>query len=78
MRFAFIAAEKAAIPVTVLCRALEVSRAGFYASQGRPPAARARADARLGVDIVAIHEETRQCYASLRSRTQERWAVRSA
>jgi len=66
VRFAFIAAEKAAFPVTVLCRTLQVSRAGFYASQGRPPAARARADARLGVEIVAIHQETRQCYGSPR------------
>ena len=31
MRFAFIAAEKAAVPVRVLCRTLAVSRAGFDA-----------------------------------------------
>ncbi len=29
MRFAFIAAEKAAFPVRLLCRTLQVSRAGF-------------------------------------------------
>ena len=34
MRFAFIATEKAAFPVRVLCRTLQVSRAGFYAWQG--------------------------------------------
>ena len=38
MRFAFIAAEKAAVPVRLLCRTLQVSRAGFYAWQARPPA----------------------------------------
>ncbi len=38
VRFAFIATEKAAFPVRVLCRTLQVSRAGFYAWQGRPPA----------------------------------------
>ena len=32
MKFAFIAGEKAAFPVTVLCRTLAVSRAGFYAA----------------------------------------------
>ena len=48
VRFAFIAAEKAAFPVRVLCRMLEVSRAGFYAWQARPPAPRAQADERLG------------------------------
>ena len=40
MRFRFIAAEKAAFPVRMLCRVLQVSRAGFYAGQGRKPAAR--------------------------------------
>ena len=66
MRFAFIAAEKAAFPVTVLCRTLAVSRAGFYAAQARPPAARARAANRLAVEIVAIHGESRQRYGSPR------------
>src|SRR5216683_975897 len=43
VRFGFIAAEKAAFPVRLLCRTLQVSRAGFYAWQARPPAPRARA-----------------------------------
>ena len=47
MRFGFIAAEKAAFPVRLLCRTLQVSRAGFYAWQARPPAPRVRADDRL-------------------------------
>ena len=37
MRFAFIATEKAIYPVRVLCRTLEVSRAGFYAFPQRCP-----------------------------------------
>ena len=51
MRFAFIAVEKATYPVRVLCRTLHVSRAGFYAWHGRPPAVRTQADERLGVEI---------------------------
>ena len=66
MRFAFIAAEKAAFPVGLLCRTLGVSRAGFYAWQGRPPAARNGADERLGLEIAAIHAESRQRYGSPR------------
>lgn len=66
MRFAFIAEEKAAFPVRLLCRTLQVSRAGFYAWQGRPPAPRARADDRLGLEIAAIHAESRQRYGSPR------------
>jgi transposase InsO family protein len=66
VRFAFIAAEKARFPVRLLCRVLEVSRAGFYAWQGRPPAPRTQADERLGLEIAAIHAESRQRYGSPR------------
>ena len=66
MKFAFIAAEKASFPVQVLCRTLGVSRAGFYASQRRPTAARVSEDVRLGVEIAAIHDESRQRYGSPR------------
>ncbi len=66
MRFAFIVAEKAAFPVRRLCRTLQVSRAGFYAWHTRPPAPRTRADERLGLEIAAIHAESRQRYGSPR------------
>lgn len=66
MRFRFIATEKATFPVRLLCRTLQVSRAGFYAWQGRAPAARTRADERLGLEIAAIHAESRRCYGSPR------------
>ena len=66
MRFAFIAVERAAFPVRLLCRTLQVSRAGFYAWHGRPPAPRTRADDRLGLEIAAIHAESRQRYGSPR------------
>jgi len=66
VRFAFIAVEKAIYPVRVLCRVLEVSRAGFYAWHTRPPARRTQQDQRLGVEIQAIHAESRQRYGSPR------------
>jgi putative transposase len=66
VRFAFIAAEKASVPVRLLCRTLAVSRAGFYAWQKRPPAARTQADERLGLEIATIHAESRQRYGSPR------------
>jgi transposase InsO family protein len=66
VRFAFIAVEKAHFPVRLLCRVLEVSRAGFYAWQDRPPAPRTQADERLGLEIAAIHAESRQRYGSPR------------
>jgi transposase InsO family protein len=66
VRFGFIAAEKATFPVRVLCRMLQVSRAGFYAWQGRPPAPRAQADERLGLEIAAIYAESQRRYGSPR------------
>jgi len=66
VKFAFIAAEKARYPVRVLCRTLQVSRAGFYAWHTRAPAARTQQDQRLGVEIHAIHAESRQRYGSPR------------
>jgi len=66
VRFAFIVAEKAAFPVRLLCRTLQVSRAGFYAWHTRPPAPRTQADERLGLEIAAIHAESRQRYGSPR------------
>ena len=66
MKFAFIQAEKASFPVTLLCRVLEVSRQGFYAQQHRPEAARHAVDRRLSGEIVAIHRASRRCYGSPR------------
>ena len=66
MRFAFIAAKMAEIPITVLCRALEVSRSGFYSSLGRPPSERTVEDQRLAVLIREAHERSRRTYGSPR------------
>ena len=46
MRFAFISAEKARAPVSILCRVLEVTRSGFYAWLARGPSERARSTIR--------------------------------
>jgi putative transposase len=66
VRFRFIVTEKARFPVRMLCRTLQVSRAGFYAWQGRAPAPRTRTDAQLGLEVAGIHAESRRCYGSPR------------
>lgn len=66
MRFAFIEAEKVRYPVQLLCRVLEVSRAGFYAWSKRPESDRAIENRRLVTEIHAIHAESRQTYGSPR------------
>jgi transposase InsO family protein len=66
VKFAFVQGEKAAFPVTVLCRALGVSRAGFYAAQRRPASPPDQQDERIAVEIAAIHRASRRCYGSPR------------
>jgi transposase InsO family protein len=66
MKFAFIAREKAMFPIDLLCTVLGVSRAGFYAAQGRPEPERRREDQRLAVDVAAAHVASRGRYGSPR------------
>ena len=65
-RFRFIHAEKATYPVAVLCRALEVSRAGYYAWACRGVSTRAQADAALTQQIRTIHAGSRGTYGAPR------------
>jgi len=74
VKFAFIAAKMAEFPITVLCKALDVSRAGFYASRGREPSAHAVEDARLAVLIRAEHERSKKRYGAPRVRRRSRRA----
>lgn len=66
MRFAFILAEKAFYPVTVLCRVLKVSTAGFYASLRRAPSVRAVKDQRLKILVHESFALSRKTYGSPR------------
>ena len=60
--FAFIEAEKASSPVTVMCRLLGVSTSGYYTWRSRPPSARSHADHALSQQICVIHERSRGTY----------------
>ncbi|HEX2288554.1 MAG TPA: IS3 family transposase [Gaiellaceae bacterium] len=62
----FIRAERANHPVATLCRVLGVSRAGFYAAEGRAPCRRAQRDAQLLEAIRDIHSRSRQTYGAPR------------
>jgi putative transposase len=65
-RYRFIHAERATYPVTILCRVLRVSRAGYYAWAGRGASARARADEALQAQIAAAHDRSRGTYGAPR------------
>jgi transposase InsO family protein len=65
--FAFIATEKAAYPIRVLCRTLGVSASGFYAWQARPTLSRRRQhDAVLRHQLRLAHGASRGVYGSPR------------
>jgi transposase InsO family protein len=66
VKYACIAQHRAAYAVTLMCRVLAVSRAGFYAWRHRSPSARARTDVGLRIAIRAIHAESRRAYGSPR------------
>lgn len=66
MTFRFIEEHKGRWPIRVLCDALDVSPAGYYAWRGRPASARQQErDARV-VEIRAIHAECKARYGSPR------------
>ena len=65
MRFACIEAEKA-IPVSLQCRTLQVSRSGFYAWKVRPESAHSIEDRRLGLLVKASFDGSRGRYGSPR------------
>jgi putative transposase len=66
VKFALIEAEKASCLVATACKALGVSRPGFYAWRRRPESTRARADRRLAVMVRESHERSRKTYGSPR------------
>ncbi len=66
MKFAWIAAEKAGYPLTVLCRCLSVSPSGFYAWRDRPDSAHCVTDRQLRVLIRASFDKSKGRYGSPR------------
>jgi len=62
VKYACIAAQRDSYPVALMCRVLQVARTGFYAWLERAPSARAQTDARLRLEIRAIHAASRRRY----------------
>jgi transposase InsO family protein len=65
-RYRFIQGEKAAYPVTLLCRVLGVARSAYYAWARRGVSARAQADADLAAQVAAAHARSRGTYGAPR------------
>jgi len=73
-RYRFIREKKADYPLAALCRALHVSRSGYYAWAGRKVSARAQADAELTARIAAAHARSRRTYGAPRIHAELRMA----
>ena len=66
MIYAFVEAEKANHRVNAMCRALKVSKSGFYGWRDREPSARDQGDALLSQQIARIHRDSRETYGAPR------------
>jgi putative transposase len=66
VKFALVDAEKATVPVAVLCRALKISRSGYYTWSKRPESAHAVRDRELRVHIHASFDASKKRYGSPR------------
>ncbi len=64
--FAFIAAEKANYPISLMCRVLGVNRTSFHDWERRPPSDRDLYDAFLTEKITRVHGASRGTYGSPR------------
>jgi putative transposase len=70
MRYAFIAAHVAQFPMRLMCRALEVSRSGYYAWRKRPASSRSMKNRLLLERIKEVHKKSRKTYGSPRVHRQ--------
>ena len=66
MKYAFILAELAAYPLSVVCWVLSVTQSGFHAWRGRPPSGRELERDRLRVDIRKVFDDQRGRYGAPR------------
>ncbi len=64
MRYRAIQAHDRRVPIRLMCRALTVSPAGYYAWRARPESVRGAANRALAAKIRVIHRESRETYGS--------------
>ena len=62
MRYRFIDSQVGQHPISLLCRVLAVSRAGYYAWRKRPPSQRTMANQKLEQALWAVYDQSRQTY----------------
>lgn len=66
MKFAFIAEQKVAFSIVMMCRVLDVSTSGYHAWNGRPVAAHAHREGELDGRVREAHAASKGRYGSPR------------
>ncbi len=66
MKIGWIKKLSGQFPVEAMCRALGVSKSGYYASRSRPASKRALRRSELSARIASVHAESRRTYGSPR------------
>jgi putative transposase len=66
VKYACIQTHRSEFEISLMCRALRVSRTGFYAAQRRGGRQHEQADQRLRVEIRSIHRASKRRYGSPR------------
>lgn len=66
MRYAVITRHRGEFPVRLMCRVLEVTPSGYYASLKRPPSWHALIDELLMARVRIIHQESGETYGAPR------------
>ena len=72
MRYRFIREQQPLHSISALCRAMKVSRSGYYEWVKRPPSARCVADLKLWPKIERMHHACREAYGAKRLRDELR------
>lgn len=67
MRYAFIREHAQEFRTTTLCRALQVSRSGYYGWRDRAPSRRSEANAKLLARIREVHTKSRENYGAVKT-----------
>jgi putative transposase len=64
VKYAWIENHRNSFPITVMCRVLQVSKSGYYASRSRGPSDRQLRNERIRNDVKTVYDQSREIYGS--------------
>jgi putative transposase len=67
VKYAFMRAHQEQFKVSRMCRALEVSRSGYYGWRGGKESKRSEQNRAVLVEIQKVHEENREAYGAIKT-----------